>query len=67
MTRNLALFTLQQMRCSFDRYSVGADITGIITITQGNEYHLQTALATAGPISVAVDASANSFRVSMKP
>lgn len=52
------------MGCSYDKYSIGADITGIISITQGSEYHLQSALATAGPISVAVDASTNAFRVS---
>ena len=56
-------YSLQQMGCSFDRGAVGADITGIISITQGSEYHLQTAVASAGPISVAVDASTNSFRV----
>ena len=51
------------MGCNYDSDSVGADISGIIAITQGNEYHLQSAVATAGPISVAVDASPNSFRV----
>ena len=51
------------MGCAFDPNAIGADITGIITITQGSEYHLQTALAYAGPISIAVDASTNSFRV----
>lgn len=61
---SLSFYRIQQMRCSFDKYSVGADITGIISITEGNEYHLQSALATAGPISVAVDATTNSFRVS---
>ena len=55
---------VQQMGCSFDRGGVGADITGIIGIREGSEYHLQTALASAGPISVAVDGSTNSFRVS---
>ena len=57
--------SLQQTGCSFDRYTVGADITGIISIREGSEYHLQTALASAGPISIAVDASTNSFRVSL--
>ena len=53
------------MGCKFSQDAVGADITGIITILQGSEYHLQTALASAGPIAVAVDASSNSFRVSV--
>ena len=52
------------MGCKFDKESVGADITGVITITSGSEYYLQYALASAGPISVAVDGSTNSFRVS---
>ena len=51
------------MQCNFDPDSVGALISGVISITQGSEYHLQSALATAGPISIAVDASTNSFRV----
>lgn len=53
----------QQMSCNYDSGSVGADISGIIAITRGNEYHLQSAVATAGPVSVAVDATPNSFRV----
>ena len=51
------------MGCCFDGAYVGADISGIITINPGNEFHLQSAVATAGPVSVAVDASPNSFRV----
>ena len=54
---------MQQTGCSFDRTAIGADITGIISITQGSEYHLQSALASAGPISIAVDGSINAFRV----
>lgn len=51
-----------QMGCRFDKDGIGADITGIIAITSGCEYHLLSAVATAGPISVAVDGSSNSFR-----
>ena len=52
------------MKCKFDKNSVGADISGMIIIRSGNEYHLQSALASAGPISVAVDANTKSFTVS---
>ena len=39
-------------------------MSGSIQITSGSEDSLQSAVANVGPVSVAVDASNNAFRVS---
>ena len=38
-------------------------MSGIISIPTGSEKDLLAAVATVGPVSVAVDASTNAFRV----
>ncbi|CAF0999009.1 unnamed protein product [Rotaria sordida] len=48
--------------CRFKRANVGATDTGFTDLPEGNETTLQIALATVGPISVAVDASHSSFQ-----
>ena len=55
---------LQQGQCKFDHKSVGATAAGIVQIPSGSEEDLESAVATAGPIAVAIDASSNAFRVS---
>ena len=40
-------------------------MSGSIHISSGSENDLQSAVANVGPVSVAVDASNNAFRVSM--
>lgn len=42
---------------------MGASQVGIIRLPVGSEPGLQEAVATAGPVSVAVDGSSNAFRV----
>ena len=37
--------------------------TGIVQIKSGNEKELQAAVATGGPVAVAIDGSSNAFRV----
>ena len=44
---------------------VGATSTGFVTIKSGDESALESALATAGPIAVYIDASSSSFQVSI--
>ncbi|KAL8615242.1 hypothetical protein ACOMHN_050283 [Nucella lapillus] len=50
-------------KCRFKRQSVGANDTGFVDITSKSEPDLQSAVATVGPISVAIDASQSSFQV----
>jgi len=50
-------------KCRYNAANVGATCTGYTDIGQYNEAELQTAVATVGPISVAIDASNWSFQV----
>ena len=49
--------------CKFNASDVGATDTGFIDITSGNEEDLETAIATVGPISAAIDSSHSSFQL----
>lgn len=49
-------------RCHFRRATIGATDTGFVDIPAGSETHLQQALGTVGPVSVAIDASHESFQ-----
>jgi len=48
--------------CKFNKNTIGATDNGFMDITSGDEMALATAIATVGPISVAIDASQNSFQ-----
>ncbi|CAF1005410.1 unnamed protein product [Didymodactylos carnosus] len=48
--------------CRFNPENVGANDTGYTDIKSGSEADLQAAIATVGPISVAIDASHGSFQ-----
>nr|BAN20648.1 cathepsin L [Riptortus pedestris] len=50
-------------QCRFQRRSIGATDTGFMDIPQGDEEALQKAVATVGPVSVAIDASHSSFQL----
>jgi cathepsin L len=50
-------------KCKFSAANVGATDTGFTDITSGSESDLETAIATVGPISVAIDASHGSFQL----
>merc|ERR1719187_422199 len=47
--------------CTFSPDNVGATVTGFVDIEHGSEDALQKAVATVGPISVAIDAHLPSF------
>jgi cathepsin L len=49
--------------CRFDAKNVGATDTGFVDIAQKSETDLQNAIATVGPISVAIDAAHSSFQL----
>ncbi|CAF1024289.1 unnamed protein product [Rotaria magnacalcarata] len=49
-------------KCRFKKQNIGATDTGFVDIKSMNETDLQSAIATIGPISVAIDASQDSFQ-----
>nr|QOV03094.1 cathepsin L5 [Mahanarva fimbriolata] len=48
-------------QCRYRPSSSGCNCTGYVDIKSGNELSLQAAVATIGPVSVGIDASADSF------
>ena len=58
------LFILaQQSICAYTSKNSGASATGVVEIQSGNEYDLQAAVASVGPVAVSVDANTYAFRV----
>nr|AAY45871.1 cathepsin L-like cysteine proteinase [Longidorus elongatus] len=49
-------------RCRFKSEDVGATDTGFVDIPEGNETLLEAAIATVGPVSVAIDAASFKFQ-----
>lgn len=49
-------------KCRYKTRAIGATDTGFVDIPAGSETHLQQALATVGPVAVAIDASHESFQ-----
>nr|XP_002169904.2 procathepsin L-like [Hydra vulgaris] len=52
----------QDGTCRYSKSSIGADDTGFVDIPEGDEDALKQAVATVGPVSVAIDASHMSFQ-----
>jgi cathepsin L len=48
--------------CEFRKNDIGADDTGYVDVKKDNEHALKAAIATVGPVSVAIDASQPSFQ-----
>jgi len=55
-------YTARDGRCKYNAANVGATDVGFVDIPEGNEEALTQAIATIGPISVAIDASKPSFQ-----
>nr|XP_047137654.1 cathepsin L1-like isoform X1 [Hydra vulgaris] len=55
-------YTAEDGKCVFKKPSVAATDTGFVDLPEGNENKLKEAVASVGPISVAIDASHESFQ-----
>jgi len=53
----------RDQKCAFNKKNVGAQDTGFTDIKAQSEPDLEAAIATVGPISVAIDANHNSFQL----
>lgn len=62
-TENSYPYEAHDDKCRFKNKTVGADDKGFIEIPAGDEKKLVQAIASKGPISVAIDASQESFRL----
>jgi len=52
----------EEEQCHFSRSDIGATDKGFVDITQGDEDALKAAIATVGPVSVAIDAGHPTFQ-----
>ncbi|KAK9498918.1 hypothetical protein O3M35_003461 [Rhynocoris fuscipes] len=55
-------YEAREGRCRFESRNVGSTDNGYVDIAEGNEEALRNALATVGPVSVAIDAGHQSFQ-----
>jgi cathepsin L len=56
-------YQARTLQCRFKPADVGATDTGLVDIPSRDETALQTAIATVGPVSVAIDAAHSSFQL----
>ncbi|KHJ85657.1 papain family cysteine protease [Oesophagostomum dentatum] len=56
----------REMKCHFKKKDVGADDNGYVDLPEGDEDALKVAVATQGPISIAIDAGHRTFQLYKK-
>uniref|UniRef100_T1IY06 Cathepsin L n=1 Tax=Strigamia maritima TaxID=126957 RepID=T1IY06_STRMM len=56
-------YEAQDGPCRFKKSSVGATVSGFVDVSEGDENALAEAVATVGPVSVAIDASHPNFQL----
>jgi len=61
-TENSYPYEAHDDSCRFKTRDIGATDTGFVDVPEGNEKKLQEAVATVGPVSVAIDASHETFQ-----
>lgn len=61
-TEKLYPYEAKDDKCRYNAKNSGATDQGFVDVSQGNEKKLKLALATVGPVSVAIDASQESFQ-----
>ncbi|KAK4287562.1 hypothetical protein Pmani_039368 [Petrolisthes manimaculis] len=61
-TENSYPYEAEDDNCRYNPSDSGADDTGFVDVREGSEHALKKAIATVGPVSVAIDASHESFQ-----
>lgn len=56
-------YRAEDEKCHYNPKNKGATDKGFVDIESGNEDHLKAAVGTVGPVSVAIDASHESFQL----
>merc|ERR1712002_372417 len=56
-------YEAEDEKCHYNPQAAGAEDKGFVDIREGNEHALKKAVATIGPVSVAIDASHDSFQL----
>jgi len=56
-------YDAEDEKCHFRKRNIGATDTGYVDIPEGDEEKLKEAVAMHGPVSVAIDASHESFQL----
>jgi len=56
-------YKAKDSKCAFKKAAVGAEDTGFVDLPAGDEEAMKVAVATQGPLSVALDASHRSFQL----